>query len=99
MLVYPAQASGGSVDLDIAGGRLDSLDITPRSIKSGVDSLASDSGERFSLVLTNPPFGKKSRIAVVNEEGELEKEDTACERQDFAASCWVRDNVLIVAQI
>src|SRR5437764_60547 len=29
-------------------------------VKSGVDSLASDPGERFSVVLTNPPFGKKS---------------------------------------
>jgi type I restriction enzyme M protein len=34
-------------------------------------------------VLTNPPFGKKSTIAIVTEEGELEKEDTAYERQDF----------------
>ena len=40
----------------------------------GVDSLASDPGERFSVVLTNPPFGKKSSIAIVNEEGDLEKE-------------------------
>ena len=31
--------------------------------------------ERFSLVLTNPPFGKKCTIAIVNEEGDLEKED------------------------
>ena len=47
------------------------------------DSLKGDPGERFSVVMTNPPFGKKSSIAVVNEEGELEKEDTAYERQDF----------------
>ena len=33
------------------------------------------------MVLTNPPFGKKSSIAIVNEEGDLEKEDTAYERQ------------------
>ena len=49
----------------------------------GIDSLASDPGDRFSLVMTNPPFGKKSSIAIVNEEGDLEKEDTAYERQDF----------------
>ncbi|MBI5368601.1 MAG: SAM-dependent DNA methyltransferase [Planctomycetes bacterium] len=55
----------------------------PCPIRSGVDSLAGDPGERFSMVLTNPPFGKKSSIAVVNEEGDLEKEDTAYERQDF----------------
>ena len=35
------------------------------------------------MVLTNPPFGKKSSIAIVTEEGDLEKEDTAYERQDF----------------
>jgi type I restriction enzyme M protein len=45
--------------------------------------LATHPGEHFSLVLTNPPFGKKSSIAIVNEEGDLEKEDTAYERQDF----------------
>jgi len=45
--------------------------------------MAADPGTRFSVVLTNPPFGKKSSIAIVNEEGDLEKEDTAYERQDF----------------
>ncbi|HEV2295268.1 MAG TPA: class I SAM-dependent DNA methyltransferase [Tepidisphaeraceae bacterium] len=62
---------------------LHGIDADPCPIRSGVDSLASDPGERFSMVLTNPPFGKKSSIAVVNEEGELEKEEHAYERQDF----------------
>jgi type I restriction enzyme M protein len=62
---------------------LHGIDADPCPIKSGVDSLASDPGERFSVVMTNPPFGKKSTIAVVNEAGDLEKEDTAYERQDF----------------
>ena len=48
-----------------------------------MDSLATTPSERFSLVLTNPPFGKKSSFAVVNEAGELDKEETAYERQDF----------------
>jgi type I restriction enzyme M protein len=52
-------------------------------IRSGIDSLASQPSERFSMVLTNPPFGKKSSISVVNEEGDLEKEDQAYERTDF----------------
>jgi type I restriction enzyme M protein len=52
-------------------------------VRSGVDSLASDPGDRFSLVLTNPPFGKKSTIAIVNDLGNLEKEDASYERQDF----------------
>jgi len=35
------------------------------------------------MILTNPPFGKKSSISIVNEEGDLEKEDHSYERQDF----------------
>jgi type I restriction enzyme M protein len=62
---------------------LHGVDADPCPISSGADSLASDPGERFSLVLTNPPFGKKSTIAVVNEAGELEKDDAVYERQDF----------------
>ena len=49
-------------------------------IEAGADSPAGDPGERFSLILTNPPFGKKSSIAIVNEEGDLEKESTGYER-------------------
>jgi type I restriction enzyme M protein len=62
---------------------LHGIDSDPPPIRAGVDSLAVDPGERFSLVLTNPPFGKKSTIAIVNEAGELEKEDASYERQDF----------------
>ena len=40
----------------------------------------------MSLLLTNPPFGKKSTIAIVNEEGDLEKEDESYERPDFWTS-------------
>jgi type I restriction enzyme M protein len=62
---------------------LHGINADPCPVHSGLDSLAGDPGERFSMVLTNPPFGKKSSIAIVNEEGDLEKEDTAYERQDF----------------
>jgi type I restriction enzyme M protein len=62
---------------------LHGIDADPCPVRSGLDSLASDPGERFSMVLTNPPFGKKSSIAIVNGEGELEKEEHAYERQDF----------------
>jgi type I restriction enzyme M protein len=50
------------------------------------DSLATDSGERYDYVLTNPPFGKKSSITIVNEEGKAEKETLVYERQDFWAT-------------
>ena len=62
---------------------LHGISADPCPIRSGIDSLASDPGDRFSLVLTNPPFGKKSSITIVSEAGELEKQDHAYERQDF----------------
>ena len=62
---------------------LHGINADPCPIKSGVDSLATAPSTRYSLVLTNPPFGKKSSISIVNEEGEVEKEDFAYERQDF----------------
>jgi type I restriction enzyme M protein len=67
---------------------LHGIDADPCPIVSGKDSLASPPGDkdRASLVLTNPPFGKKSTMAIVNEEGELEKEDEAYERPDFWTS-------------
>jgi type I restriction enzyme M protein len=50
------------------------------------DSLASDPGDRFEIVLTNPPFGKKSSITIVNGEGKANKETLIYERQDFWAT-------------
>ena len=50
------------------------------------DSLKADPGDRFEMVLTNPPFGKKSSMTVVNAEGESEREDLVILRDDFWAS-------------
>ena len=50
------------------------------------DSLASDPGDRFEIVLTNPPFGKKSSITIVNDQGKTDKESLIYERQDFWAT-------------
>ena len=50
------------------------------------DSLISDPEERFDIVLTNPPFGKKSSITIVNGEGKADKETLVYERQDFWAN-------------
>ncbi len=50
------------------------------------DSLAGDPGDRFDMVLTNPPFGKKSSFIVVNAEGETERENLVYVRDDFWAS-------------
>ena len=47
------------------------------------DALAADPGDRFDLVLTNPPFGKKSSTTIVGEEGRASKERDIVERGDF----------------
>src|SRR5579859_6306060 len=50
------------------------------------DSLAADPGARFRLVMTNPPFGKKSSVTFVNEEGETRRESQVIVRDDFWTS-------------
>ena len=50
------------------------------------DALVSDPGDRFDMVLTNPPFGKKSSVTIVNGEGKADKESLVYERQDFWAT-------------
>jgi type I restriction enzyme M protein len=55
-------------------------------IFGGVDSLASDPGDRFDMVLTNPPFGRKASFTVVNDAGEEEREDLVYVRNDFWTS-------------
>jgi len=59
---------------------IDGGEETPVNV---ADSLVSDPGERFDVILTNPPFGKKSSITIVNEEGKADKESTTYERNDF----------------
>lgn len=65
---------------------LHGMDADPSPVTSGVDSLAQDPGNRFSMVLTNPPFGKKSSVSYVSAGGDLEKENDSYERQDFWTS-------------
>jgi type I restriction enzyme M protein len=52
------------------------------------DTLIADPGTRFDLVLTNPPFGKKSSITIsaTNGNGESERESLTYERADFWAT-------------
>ena len=50
------------------------------------DSLRAHPGINFDMVLTNPPFGRKSSLTFVNTEGESERETLVVERPDFWAS-------------
>ncbi len=50
------------------------------------DALAAHPGEYFDLVLTNPPFGKKSAITIVGEDGKDDRDDQTYNRTDFWAT-------------
>jgi type I restriction enzyme M protein len=47
------------------------------------DALRDEPTGHFNVVVTNPPFGKKSSITVVNEEGETDRETLTYNRPDF----------------
>ncbi len=50
------------------------------------DSLAAKDSSNYDMVLTNPPFGKKSSITIINEEGEESREALTVFRDDFWAT-------------
>jgi type I restriction enzyme M protein len=50
------------------------------------DSLIADPGRRWSVVLTNPPFGRKSSLTMVGSDGRAVREDRDIERQDFVVT-------------
>ncbi len=50
------------------------------------DALRSAPSEHFDVVLTNPPFGKKSSYRVVNAAGESQREEMSYLREDFWAT-------------
>jgi type I restriction enzyme M protein len=52
-------------------------------IQGGEDSLRNEAPTTVDVVLTNPPFGRKSSITVVNDEGETDKESITYNRPDF----------------
>jgi type I restriction enzyme M protein len=49
------------------------------------DALATHGGAYYDLVLTNPPFGKKSSVTIVTDEGKAEKESLVIHRDNFWA--------------
>ena len=50
------------------------------------DSLAAHPKQYFDMVLTNPPFGKKSSVTFVTDEGEIRREAQNIVREDFWTS-------------
>jgi type I restriction enzyme M protein len=55
-------------------------------VHTGHDSLVAPWPGEFSMVLTNPPFGKSQSVLFVNEEGDLDKDDAQVFREDFWTS-------------
>jgi len=50
------------------------------------DALRSDPGDRYDMILTNPPFGKKSSVTVANAEEGVQRETLTVVRDDFWAT-------------
>ena len=50
------------------------------------DALASAQSDKFQMVLTNPPFGKKSSYTIIGEDGSTDREDLTYLRDDFWAT-------------
>ena len=50
------------------------------------DSLAAKDSRNYDMVLTNPPFGKKSSVTIFNAEGEESREALTVLRDDFWAT-------------
>ena len=50
------------------------------------DSLRAHPGRNYDMVLTNPPFGRKSSLTFINAAGKSERESLEVERPDFWAT-------------
>jgi type I restriction enzyme M protein len=57
-----------------------------KNIAAGKDSLAAKPSVNFDMVLTNPPFGKKSSVTIINQDGDEVKERQEILRDDFWAT-------------
>ena len=57
-----------------------------KNIAAGKDSLAAKPSVNYDMVLTNPPFGKKSSVTIINQEGDEVKERKEILRDDFWAT-------------
>ncbi|MFI7279901.1 N-6 DNA methylase [Micromonospora chersina] len=55
-------------------------------IEDGKDALIADPGERYSVVLSNPPFGRKSSLTMVGADGRESRDEREVERQDFVVT-------------
>jgi type I restriction enzyme M protein len=59
---------------------------TGQSLIDVKDALIADPGKRWSVVLANPPFGTKSSITMVGDDGKGGRDEREIERQDFVVT-------------
>ncbi|MCY1229377.1 putative type I restriction enzymeP M protein [compost metagenome] len=59
---------------------------TGESLIEVKDALIADPGRRWSVVLANPPFGTKSSITMVGDDGKGGRDEREIERQDFVVT-------------
>lgn len=50
------------------------------------DALRASPSSHYSMVLTNPPFGKKASITIIGEDGDISRESMTIARDDFWAT-------------
>ncbi|MEP1080142.1 type I restriction-modification system subunit M [Leptolyngbya sp. PL-A3] len=82
---YGKDVSDGVVRLCAMNLHLHGIGGDTSPVETG-DSLTAEPSDHFEIVLTNPPFGKKSSITIFNEEGKAEKEALTYKRSDFDAT-------------
>ena len=82
---YGWEIVDGAARLGVMNLYLHGIDGDETNIKVD-DSLRNHPGVNYDMVLTNPPFGRKSSLTFVNSEGESEKETLVVERPDFWAT-------------
>ncbi|MGI8869305.1 MAG: HsdM family class I SAM-dependent methyltransferase [Mycobacteriales bacterium] len=54
--------------------------VSPIDVK---DALTADDGARYSVVLANPPFGRKSSVTMIGDDGRESRDELEIVRQDF----------------
>lgn len=82
--LVPAVARLGAMNLFLHGiGPSVSEAPSPVTVS---DSLSTDPGDRFDVVVTNPPFGRKSSVTFLHDVSEQRARDLSVSRPDFWAT-------------
>src|SRR5213075_748099 len=68
------------------GGQLEPVRFQPLENDKKLEAALVGKHVEYEMVLTNPPFGKKSSVTTVNEVSDEEKQSLVVHRDDFWAS-------------